>query len=436
MTVTVLQKKILSTQIAGTGIVNISSKGLVNGLSEYFNDGAQFGPDTLGTQSTGLLEAWEYAYHNNLEIVLVGDISINKNITLSATLNGNGSFSIRGASKEGCGITVNTSSGYGITVDATVLKSGNIALTDLYFVNGGSADGAFYCDESINDAGQDVFQFSNINLGTSNDWGSYPIYINGFQTIIGDVLQNYTNNPVYFDALYILLSNCNGAHGLDIGYFDGGAFVSMSNVQMEGVLKTHSQINILNISGIWLETTFSIGGDISVFIITGLYLSSFAGGGYILNASAAYTISHFHVIGLGGQLFNNTTVYNSTYLTVNDLKVENIDIDLNGYTFTNQFNAPTISTNPPVSGTVYQNTNNYPIEIDMPVYATTSGTAGYVTIVKGPSTGNLTGIASQYVSGDTTSTATQIITLRVPTGWYYKFVSSGVTFGTASVFAD
>ena len=98
-------------------------------------------------------------------------------------------------------------------------------------------------------------------------------------------------------------------------------------------------------------------------------------------------------------------------------------------------NSPTLSANPPVSGTVYQNTNPYAVEIDLPVYATTSGTAGYVTIAKG-STDTPTTISNQYVSGDTSSTSTQIIRLRVPAGWYYEFTESGVTFGTASVYAE
>ena len=78
----------------------------------------------------------------------------------------------------------------------------------------------------------------------------------------------------------------------------------------------------------------------------------------------------------------------------------------------------------------------YDIEIDLPVYATTSGTAGYVTVAKGSSSSSLTTIGNQYVSGDTSDTSEQIIRLRVPAGWYYEFTASGVTFGTASVFAD
>ena len=96
---------------------------------------------------------------------------------------------------------------------------------------------------------------------------------------------------------------------------------------------------------------------------------------------------------------------------------------------------PSISANPPVSATVYQNTNPYAIEIDLPVYASTSGTAGYVTVAKG-STDTPTAIGNQFVNGSTSSTSVDIVKLRVPAGWYYEFTASGVTFGTASVFAD
>ena len=75
--------------------------------------------------------------------------------------------------------------------------------------------------------------------------------------------------------------------------------------------------------------------------------------------------------------------------------------------------SPALSANPPVSGTVYQNTNPYDIEINLPVYATTAGTAGYVTVAKG-STDTPTAIGNQYVSGDTSDTSEQIILMPFP----------------------
>ena len=130
----------------------------------------------------------------------------------------------------------------------------------------------------------------------------------------------------------------------------------------------------------------------------------------------------------------NPLIGNTTYPA--DILVGNQSIfNLNIKNFLlGQFPLPVI-TNPPVSGTIYQNTNSYDIEIDLPVYATTSGTAGYVTLAKGSSS-TPTSIGNQYVNGATSSTSVDIIKLKVPAGWYYEFSTSGVTFGTASVFAD
>ena len=91
-----------------------------------------------------------------------------------------------------------------------------------------------------------------------------------------------------------------------------------------------------------------------------------------------------------------------------------------------------IPTNPPVSATAYQNTNPYDIRIYLPVYATTSGTAG--TVAYGENTSStVTEMTARYVNGATSSTAVDIVELVVPAGHYFEFTASGVTFGTAVV---
>ena len=93
-------------------------------------------------------------------------------------------------------------------------------------------------------------------------------------------------------------------------------------------------------------------------------------------------------------------------------------VSLNGPSFTS----------PPVSGTVYQNTNPYPVVLYLTCYATTSGTAGYVEAFVGP-TSSPSFIFNEQVAGTTTSTQTGIVVLIVPAGWYFKFTNgSGVTF--------
>ena len=52
--------------ITGKPYITVSSKGLANGQSEYINDGADFGPDSLQadgtlTQTSGLNEAYIYS---------------------------------------------------------------------------------------------------------------------------------------------------------------------------------------------------------------------------------------------------------------------------------------------------------------------------------------------------------------------------------------
>jgi hypothetical protein len=93
-----------------------------------------------------------------------------------------------------------------------------------------------------------------------------------------------------------------------------------------------------------------------------------------------------------------------------------------------------LSTNPPATATVYQNTNPYDIRIYLPAYASTSGTAGTVAIALGSSSSPST-IGTRYISGSTSSSSTDILELVVPAGWYYEFTLTGVTLGTATVFS-
>ncbi|MEM3845292.1 MAG: hypothetical protein QXU98_06285 [Candidatus Parvarchaeota archaeon] len=49
------------TTLSGKPYITVSAKGISNGLSNIPNDGADFGPDTPGTQTSGIQEAWNYA---------------------------------------------------------------------------------------------------------------------------------------------------------------------------------------------------------------------------------------------------------------------------------------------------------------------------------------------------------------------------------------
>ena len=196
--------------------------------------------------------------------------------------------------------------------------------------------------------------------------------------------------------------------------------VNIDNISINSYTGSSSSDRLIGIANITTQ------GSLIITNLQWNLTSNFAG--YIMGEISGATSALLNTVFSNWSiLMNGYTIANGFLpLSGQSLLLRNIT----GYSLT-----PTIPTNPPVTATVYQNTNPYDIEIDLPVYATTSGTAGYVTIAKGSSSIPTT-IGNQYVSGATSSTSVDIIKLRVPAGWYYSFTASGVTFGTASVFAD
>ena len=127
---------------------------------------------------------------------------------------------------------------------------------------------------------------------------------------------------------------------------------------------------------------------------------------------------NFIVAGISGiyNAYANFQVFNST------TEGYGIQYSLNG---SNPI-IPSIPTNPPVSATVYQNLNYHDIRIYLPVYATTSGTAG--TIAYGEDASSTpTEMTAKYVNGATSSTSVDIVELVVPAGHYFEFTASART---------
>ena len=92
---------------------------------------------------------------------------------------------------------------------------------------------------------------------------------------------------------------------------------------------------------------------------------------------------------------------------------------------------PASSTPAMASATVYQNTTYSYQTIDIPVYASTSGTAGSVAVAYGPSSTPATNY-TQEVPGSTSSTSVAVVHLRVPPHWYYSLTTTGATIGTVT----
>jgi hypothetical protein len=98
-----------------------------------------------------------------------------------------------------------------------------------------------------------------------------------------------------------------------------------------------------------------------------------------------------------------------------------------------------LSANPPIPGTQYQNSYVFPITIYLPAYASAPGTPGTVQVevsyyAAGLGSSSYTGRNStELVEGETASGSPRLIVIAVPSGWYFKVITSGVALATASL---
>ena len=425
-------RQIPQFKVHGRGEVTVSAKGIITGDSNIPNNGADFGPDTmLGatapgqygpsyTQTMGWQEATRYA-----ESIAV---STPQGVRIPTILGMTGQYSFTASVQFGLTssskytfMTTGRNNALITSPDSTPISfftmSGN-AISDFEF-NGISFDAA-PDGSTLSFFAYDATQTSNANNGrfirthfsgtTQNGYVditnqmSHVMFFDCFPNGLGETALNMTavNKVSIFGGNWfgdILLDNV-----IDFAMFG-------SKLHYDFSIKTTNFARQIRLYG--CEDTGNPSNPI-VAIGSGSTVDTLILDVAIPDASAAYAPvtnagTLFYFKWLGG--------YSSQPLTMPVLAT------------------PFLSANPPASGTVYQNTNPYDIEIDLPVYATTAGTAGYVTVAKG-ATSTPTAIGNQYVNGATSSTSVDIIKLRVPVGWYYEFTSSGVTFGTASVFAD
>ena len=437
----------------------VSSKGIANGLSEEYNDGWDFGPDSYDpnstasipyTQTSGIQEA--HLYRVSLAYLYPGEpwSFVPKVVLLSGTFICNSDIIVYPNNNGVLGATTTMIfEGEGRNSISQVIFQGNAKYG---FDYSGATAGTNIHLQSINLRGGDTALTSLINANLPVSGGNY-ITLNDVQLASGS--GTLANGVMISGIGYIFMIDFASEISPTTTNFiniSGGA----TGDKWLNIIGLRGASNTININASLSNAHFDLkssmnfnitgSGQIAHLVITGTTNGTITNAGTIhtldINGtllthspfiSNSGTINKLFIRGLlspqasSGNLINNTGTIgyfrNDAYVIPNGTYVTTFEV------------TPTISTNPPATGTVYQNTNPYDIEIDLPVYASTSGTAGYVTVAKG-STDTPTAIANQYVSGDTSSTSTQIIRLRVPARWYYEFTASGVTFGTASVFTD
>ena len=470
----------------GVPEITVSAKGVANGLSSIPNDGADFGPDSYDpsysgsgipyTSTSGIQEALTYAVNQGGATIQLLDDEFDVTDAPFFTSN-DGSCTYQIMIPE-----VQSDTQITIALLGAGVSSGLLEKTALTNRSGGTVIKSLAPTQPTVTVGSWILGSNDSSYSTTGQ-NFIRLYIDGISFVVADnsnvggfcgfrvmglsggSLQCYTD----YSGTSPTTLNQNPRGAMILGHgTEGDANIHISQVSIFGFqngLNCGSSLHI----GV-LEIGYCVNGiyndannlDNAVVVIdyyqigltaipilnetTGVryfYIGMWGIGDGTTNSSLPYYLQYFikdttgsmTVKGVLGGTYNSSILLNNLEAYMDIAAGGTVDFAIMPNLKNTAFIAPSISPNPPVSGTAYQNTNPYAIEIDLPVYATTAGTAGYVTIAKG-ATDTPTAIGNQYVSGDTSDTSEQIIRLRVPAGWYYEFTASGVTFGTASVFAD
>ena len=472
--------------------ITVSSKGVANGLSEEYNDGWDFGPDSYNpsvtsgvplTQTSGIQEAKEalpkvtnfasgrlvpngtivLIFHNtpmyittpiqiyddefvslisydgytqpiqpeNKPVVYIEntastgdviDILVNPTVSSTAGNNlGNGIITIDG-------ISLQSTTGSGrILFNTPIMVGGKtrpnpsqVIIGKLGLYDSTGVNNLLLLVSSGNDDGCYIDHLFAVGA-TNNNGLLISISYNHFLAKKIFILSTGAASAISNPATGWMISCPQGSiTSLDLfSYgFNGGLITMPTNgtTGSEGLFITylHDELNTPGTGWVGGKDTndnygtTSLRGNVTVGVVEdvgGLFYSPYV-----------YSGVAFKVLGEW-----NTPVSGIT-------KVFNKDLEI-------LMNDLTLPANPPVSGTVYQSPCGIGIKVTIPVYATVAGTAGTVAIYSGrSSTPPL--IGTKYISGSTSSTSTDFIELFLPVGQYYELVLTGVTLGTATVFAD
>ena len=405
--------------IKGKPYITVSSKGLANGQSEYFNDGADFGPDSLQadgslTQTLGLQEAADYITKNNSTIkVLDGTYSISKTVTFPSldyiNFKGNGRSTV---------IIPNTSM-------TSVLDISNIGeqcvFSDLTISSGINSDDSgglsTYCIYGESTTSNNGFQtlFRNVNFWT---YKTYPIYISSTANCFGGmVLDNVSDNLLpsgYYSTLgvYINISSGNVVRIIN-SHFSGIVNISTSELEIVNSLFWGIILNIgegtgsivsssiygsqnYNVDSAGNPANVQLSGRLSLvgcylpnngYLVSTteediFYLSDPTNGvGYVSLLNCFISISNFHTTNL---INGDTTTAYSVYmekciidaadstLTCNILSSSSLSNNMgmkdiiysrtSSVTFDDYPSQPT-TPSVPSSGTAQENTNPYAVDV-------------------------------------------------------------------------
>ena len=472
-----VQNRVVYSSEINDGNVNVTSKGIINGLSVLPNDGkGGFGPDTTSgatapgqyggtyTETTGLQEAVNYgislspdSYHNpGVTIQLLrGDFYLNTDLYVydpGGNVNG---ISLKGSGRSVTYLIINAEDMNGIIPEtgspSPSFSGEGITFEDLaIYLSSSLSPNTVYSLVDLDNISGTKLNFINCKFNTSGNSGfsNTNILIHGgiYQSasgatsrlsFIGCVL-NGAN--VYNDSSnnYATFIACDFNQGLNINvttiyraayYFASMSFIGCNinaHIQLQG-----SRTIMMLVSGGNLAGEIYVTGGYHFIYINSIVLTNFTGDTAYVSISSGATLSSLileNIYTPGSEL---DIVDNSG--TINYFKFTSANAAGSTLPIINVAISPSISANPPVSGTTYQNTNGYDIRLKIPVTYSPTTTAAATLATGISSTSTVT--TSTKVSIPAGATSGEILTydMVVPAGQYYELVVTNATIGTVEV---
>ena len=477
------------SQLQGKPYITVSSKGIANGLSSVINDGADFGPDTTKgatapgqygspyTETTGVQEGINYATSAGYSVELLsGQFAISSTITISkgVTIHGQGVFSyptftqyppgdtstdpliyetstviVNNTTDDAIDITVNyeavnldnfgvlmkEAGGTGIKCSPSepTTQTGMVyshwGIVIVYSEVSAGSNYAFWFDNIGNNT-FDNLQSENMLMIHINSLSSASTGNSTFTFVFGEPPSTDTNNALKIESTGTNSQLTNYIH-----------FVYL---QIQVANPTHHSIyigeNVTYIKISFADLEASSSSSLSMYVDGRLYigyLSALSGGVFDIGSPGYCTINN-------AAISNDSTFNNDAGILFipYGLGFESVTIDTSngGYTkigveprYYSNLPQATISANPPVSGTAYQNTNPYDIRLKIPVTYSPTSTAA-ATLATGISTSS-TVTTSTKVSIPAGATTGEILTYEmvVPANQYFELVVTNATIGTVEI---
>ena len=479
--------------IRGKPYILVSSKGIVNGLSNIPNDGADFGPDTTKgatapgqyggtyTETSGILDAVNYIYGiGGGTIQLIGE---NFNVTNTPVEDPNNSgtyyqigipfnaitnkfiqINIIGNSKQTTYAGPNSAPSTTRVPGGTTIVSKSTSTNTFYlfYVLAGNVRG------NQNNVGiyLDGVNFQVPAVTNANAVGlQWAIGANGGTILLWtDAIYGTTSTVTNSGGIGLNIANTfnteSSSSGGGYGNWYYWGFISAQGFNRAILISVHTHIGFLAVyyskSAISIASGVNASGQLSYGnLISFADIQQSAIVIDCINGSAL----RIDTLNLGDITTTSGYFYTSTYfiqntvaqslLSIGSLMVEDLPLPPNNISQPVYGNikyvspsllSPTISTNPPVSGTAYQNTNPYDIYISVPItFPTTASTAMSAYLRVGTSsTAGANPIMDQFSEPATLATASGRIwslKAKVPAGQYFEVDVVNASIGTAVVAA-